>query len=656
MVDLRVDTDALARASRGLRAVAMVAEELAGDAGRAGGWAAASGSVAAEQAIVDFLAAWGHGLGWIGAQAEDLADSLWHTAEVFDAIERRLAAAASAGTAPVVFEPSPTPAPRFPDPPRVVRGSPVGVAVQLSAATHWTQLIPGEPDEVRSLARRLAGFAEAAAQARADLGRGGISGWSGASAEAAVGDLTLLDRRLRTAQNAFDDAARACARYAEALEAARSLARLAFDRWQAAELASAAARGAIVGAAPVGGPADPDAELHRAAQMLAQARDEAAVAARSLVQTLGEAREGAPRESGFFAGLRRTVASVGLGLVEGVGTLVAAPIAVVDLVMAVQPVRYRTDPQGYAATWEAIWGAVRDTARDIARNPAGAVFTAVVDTEAFRDDPARAAGRLLPDLVALAATVGAAGAAKAATATGRLNAARDTLAWHRSRGTDIDKLPLAAYRQRLIDNRVNLGTPAGRAMAIQLRSPFQQADQWVPRTYAAGTRIWIRDDRLGTTDPPGSDAARFFENGQTAPERAWDTDGVEQPRHREDVRAFQVQDGGLDGATATALANPHLGPGSGTLAWVDIDAGLASGRLVEVDPHVFDPGTLRASVEDPRFVHVDDSLPAHLPLDPAAERAAGRIEGGMHGTADTVRDAAVVGTAAAVDRTEEETP
>ncbi|MGQ0463996.1 MAG: putative T7SS-secreted protein [Sporichthyaceae bacterium] len=653
MVDLRVDTDALAYASRSLRAVAMVAQELAGDTGKAGGWAAASGSVEAEQAIVDFLAAWGHGLGWIGAQAEDLADSLWHTAEVFDAIERQLAAAASAGTGPVAFEPSPTPSPRFPDPPRVLRGSPVGVAVQLSPATHWSQLIPGEPDEVRSLARRLAGLAEAAAQARADLGRGGISGWTGASAEAAVGDLTLLDRRLQIGQDAFDDAARACARYAEALDAARSLARLAFDRWQAAELASAASRGAVVGAVPVGGPVDPDAELHRAAAMLAQAREEAAVAARSLVQTLGEAREGAPRESGFFAGLRRTVASVGLGLVEGVGTLVAAPIAVVDLVMAVQPIRYRTDPQDYAATWEAIWGAVRDTARDIARNPAGAVFTAFVDTEAFRDDPARAAGRLLPDLVALAATVGAAGGVKAAAATGRLNAARDTLAWHRARGEALDQLPEAAYRQRLIDNRVNLGTPAGRAMAIQLRSPFQQADQWVPQTFPAGTRIWVRDDGIGTTDPPGEDAARFFENGQTAPKREWDADGVEQPSHRAGVRAFVVQGEGLDGATATALANPSLGTGGGTLAWVDVEAARASGRLVQADSHVFDPNTRTATVEDPRFTHVDDSLPAHRPLDPEAERTAGRIQGGMRGSAENVRDAAVIGAAAAVDPSEE---
>ncbi|MGQ0464558.1 MAG: putative T7SS-secreted protein, partial [Sporichthyaceae bacterium] len=233
MVDLRVDTDALARASRGLRAVAMLAEELAEDAGKAGWWACACGSVHAEQAIVDFLAAWGHGLGWIGTQAQDLADSLWRTAEVFDAIERQLTAAAGGGTAPVVFEPTPLPAPRFPDPPRVVRGTPVGVAVALSAATHWTQLIPGDPDEVRTLARRLASVAQATADARADLRHRGVEGWTGASADAAAGDVELVGRRLTAAEIAFDDASRACSRYAPGLEEAQVQARRAFERWQA---------------------------------------------------------------------------------------------------------------------------------------------------------------------------------------------------------------------------------------------------------------------------------------------------------------------------------------------------------------------------------------------------------------------------------------
>ncbi|MGQ0467287.1 MAG: hypothetical protein ACT4QG_18465, partial [Sporichthyaceae bacterium] len=265
----------------------------------------------------------------------------------------------------------------------------------------------------------------------------------------------------------------------------------------------------------------------------------------------------------------------------------------------------------------------------------------------------RAAGRLLPDLVALAATVGAAGTAKAATATGRLNAARDTLEWRRARGEALDQLPEAAYRQRLLDHRVNLATPAGQATAIQLRSPFLQADQWVPRTFPAGTRIWVRDDGLATTDPPGDDAARFFENLQTAPERGWDTDGVEQPRHRGKVKLFEVLEDDVGGATATALANPNLGSGGGTLAWVDLDAGVAAGRLVERDPHVFDADTRWATVEDPRFAHLDETLPAHRPLDPAAERVAGRIEGGVRTTAETARDATVVGAAAAVDPTEE---
>ncbi|MGQ0467080.1 MAG: hypothetical protein ACT4QG_17405, partial [Sporichthyaceae bacterium] len=265
----------------------------------------------------------------------------------------------------------------------------------------------------------------------------------------------------------------------------------------------------------------------------------------------------------------------------------------------------------------------------------------------------RAAGRLLPDLVALAATVGAAGTAKAATATGRLNAARDTLEWRRTRGEAVDKLPDAAYRQRLLDHRVDLSTPSGRATAIQLDSPLQQADQWVTRTFPAGTKIWVRDDGIGTTDAPEADAARFHESLQTAPERGWDADGVEQPRHRGRLKLFEVVDGDLDGATATALANPNLGPGRGTLAWIDLDAGVASGRLVELDPHVFDPDTRVANVEDPRFTHLDQTLPAHRPLDPERERVAGHVEGGVRSTAETARDAAVVGTAAAVDRTEE---
>ena len=110
----------------------------------------------------------------------------------------------------------------------------------------------------------------------------------------------------------------------------------------------------------------------------------------------------------------------------------------------------------------------------------------------------------------------------------------------------------------------------------------------------------------------------------------------------------------MDAAATKALANAQFGSGGGTrLAVDDLQSAMADGRLTYRGMHEFNPETLTAKIEDPRFSHADPTLPER-PLDPGREEVRGRISGGADEAAGTAGSTIITtGAAAALDQIEQ---
>ncbi|MGQ0467442.1 MAG: hypothetical protein ACT4QG_19265, partial [Sporichthyaceae bacterium] len=169
MADLVVDTRALYAAGMELSQVAAAVEDL----GRRGGrWAAlvpAVGRAGAAAAVAAFGQTCLYAAGWIGTQALEASRHLLLVGAAFAQVEQNLAAAAGGGAAAVHLPPCASgPAAPPPSRPNWALLAPAGtsVPVQLSSATHVRQLIPGDPEEVRTLGRSLTDVAEEFGRAR----------------------------------------------------------------------------------------------------------------------------------------------------------------------------------------------------------------------------------------------------------------------------------------------------------------------------------------------------------------------------------------------------------------------------------------------------------------------------------------------------------
>jgi hypothetical protein len=118
------------------------------------------------------------------------------------------------------------------------------------------------------------------------------------------------------------------------------------------------------------------------------------------------------------------------------------------------------------------------------------------------------------------------------------------------------------------------------------------------------------------------------------------------PRFAEDVYVLEVR-APLEGATATALANPVLGEGGATLNFIpNLDRAIDSGQLVWVRDHQFDPGTLVSRIEDPQFRLIDPDL-SSIALDPADARFDGFVEEAIGEFGGTAKQTAMSTGAAA---------
>lgn len=415
MADLVVDTSAQRVAAAGLRAVGRSASDLHARGDRLAMLAPGVGAPEPARAVGEFLGAWSYGMGVIGHQVAELAGMLEGAAVAFEAVEAHLTASEPPGPSSIpVPDPPPLPAPvgaRWGDVPWT------RVPVQLSAAKSPRQLIPGEPQDVDQLAAATRDFAVTAADGANALGALTLGGWVGAAATVFAAELDEAPRRLHVAVEAFAQASTALRRHAAVLSDAQLVAAVALQMWQETEAASQMWRGVTIGPDTLP-PSDTDPGLDgmaRAAAVLARAREDVAESGLALVSVLDEAASTAPKDPGLLARFARTVRGFAGGLGEGGAGILTGAVGIVGLAARLNPARALVDPHGYLDAVEKFGAGVAAAAthpRD--------TLAAVTDWHTWTTDPARAAGRLAPDLLLAIATAGAGTAARAASRAGDL--------------------------------------------------------------------------------------------------------------------------------------------------------------------------------------------------------------------------------------------
>jgi hypothetical protein len=345
--------------------------------------------------------------------------------------------------------------------------------MQLAQAARPDQLIPGDPDQVSLLARMVAEFAEAAAEARRELQRSGLGGWTGAAAQAAETELNQLNDRLSRAEESFDEAGSALAAYARAHAQALDEATRAPALWKSAAPAAAILRGAAVGVVPPDAPTDPEAVLARAGAMAQDAHAYLVTAGRTLHRVLDEAKEGAPKDPGMFARLRRALASVGMGLVDGVVLEpIEGAIGVGKLAIALNPARAIYDPDGYVEAQEALYTGIGH----ILLHPQE--FGArLIDVKGWEEDPFRTFGKFLPDLLAIGVAVRAGGLLKSAEGAERL-ATSKTVVESVGRDEVFDRVAPDTIRRVLRERGLDPDSVVGKAVRKDLSPPFGGVNPW----------------------------------------------------------------------------------------------------------------------------------------------------------------------------------
>ncbi|MCA1278265.1 putative T7SS-secreted protein [Saccharopolyspora sp. 7B] len=305
-------------------------------------------------------------------------------------------------------------------------GKAIGQAIGLVDG----DVMPGDPEQVRTLAEHLTRLGEAFGRAADGFRRIDTGTWQGRAADAAREHLTTAPPQWQTASEAFAEAGAATAEFAAVLARCKAAAERARDDLERAEEASKAAADAhnaqvdhyndAVAAANAGGPAppappgafrDPAAADRAAAQAaLDAAREDVAAAGRASASAVRHAASQAPASPGMLTQLARTAsdmaealvrtnASILAGAAEGAGELVkfGRSLSFIDPYNLTHPGQAAQNTSMLA---QGVIGAVA--------NPYAAV-KASVDIDGWRNDPARTLGAAIPN--ALASLAGGGGIA-----------------------------------------------------------------------------------------------------------------------------------------------------------------------------------------------------------------------------------------------------
>jgi uncharacterized protein YukE len=260
---------------------------------------------------------------------------------------------------------------------------------ELPLATYARELVPGDPDDVDDLAAQCQRFAEGASDAARRVRGLTLGGWVGQAAEAFAHEIDDQPRRLEKAADAFTAAARALRLHAAELRHAQDGAAAAIRLWQDA----ARPPPVPVDAAAVTEDAG-SADRTRAERMVLDAREAVAISDRAVNAALGDAGDAAPDRPGLLSRALHALSSFGEGAVE-------ATVGIVEFAYRLSPAYQLIDPKGYLENLENLG---KGLAYGI-KHP-DEFGKALLDWETWKDDPARALGHLLPDLLLALATAG----------------------------------------------------------------------------------------------------------------------------------------------------------------------------------------------------------------------------------------------------------
>lgn len=293
---------------------------------------------------------------------------------------------------------------------------------QLGETRDPRGLVSGSPGEVRRTADTMAKFGAALSSAGEGLRKIDAGGWNGPAADGFHESFDGEPGRWIECGDAFEDAAGAVSSYSHTLEWAQGQAAEAIVLWDEGEAATKTAKAeheaavqraqqdAVARTTAGVSTVAPDIPFHDPGEEKRQAaRDKLQRARRHLDETgdraevtVGHARDKAPPKPKWWQKVGEFLSEFGKGAWE-------ATVGLVEFAWSISTIRMLVDPVGYAQTVASYVG----TAQFAVQHP-GEFAKAVVDWDTWKENPARALGRLVPDIALAAATAGAGAAAKGA--------------------------------------------------------------------------------------------------------------------------------------------------------------------------------------------------------------------------------------------------
>jgi hypothetical protein len=333
-------------------------------------------------------------------------------------------------------------------------------------------LVPGSVHAVTTDSTHLASTAEVLAEAARGVGQIDTSSWKGEASDRARETLNALRDRMTGAASALVRASAALSGYADVLLWAQAQASAAIQEWD---------RGSTC--APAGDDGTPFLDVSpqqkAAQQRLADARAGVHAAAQRATNALNAASEFAPRPGGFWHGVGEQWSLFWHGAREPVESMGV-------LAWEQNGVRMLIDPEGWlndrASLILGLWASLNDP-KQFAKD--------LVDWDTWADEPARAAGHLVPDallalLTAGAGTVASRGATTASRVTGDITEDSADLAARAARdlGDDAgvpfsERGPGGFTEQELARETPGTGPVVFRANANMTAEELSQAIEWV---------------------------------------------------------------------------------------------------------------------------------------------------------------------------------
>lgn len=331
--------------------------------------------------------------------------------------------------------------------------------LELGQTSNPTDLVPGRVGDLQATAASMSGFGSALTDAGEGLKRTDDGGWTGPAAQRFREAFDGEPSRWIKAGDAFNDASEALLVYSFSLEWAQGQAAQAIALWKAAEADTRRAkaehaaeveqaRSEAFTATAAGLPILPrevpfhdpgEAKRQRARELLQRARDQLDAAGNTADRIIGQARDLAPPEPRWWQKVGEFFAEVGKGAVE-------ATVGLAQFVWSISTVRMLTDPHGYMETVSTL----AQSAVYAVQNPVE-FGKAVLDWDTWKENPGRALGRLVPDLVLTAATAGGGAAVRGARGVKAL----DNLADARRVAKGLDgpgELPGKPIREVVVDS------------------------------------------------------------------------------------------------------------------------------------------------------------------------------------------------------------